>query len=160
MKELFDLLKRESTIEELTSILPQDLIELSEVSLDFVKKCISSNMRDICLKRVEVYKGLLRELFKLRTSKSLEKSFSKDNADYEMLMLIQSFLNTISDVIVRGPHMEGKVLCKVTSSFEYGKRRLNKNEYVTMDFIKASILDALGFLKVVRAPDELLQRLR
>ncbi len=155
MKRLFDLLKRETTTQELSTILPQDLIELSEEASDFVKKCLESDVRDICVKRIKTYTSLLRELFKVRTSKSLEREFSEENADYEMLTLIQSFLEDISDIIMRGPHLNGKVLCRVTRRFEYGKRRLSRGEYVIIDFIKAAILNALGFVKIVKAPDEL-----
>ena len=158
MRRLFDLLKKETSTRELSTILPQDLIDLSEEASEFVKKCLASELQHICIKRVHTYVFLLRELFKVRTSKSLEGEFGEENADYEMLKLIQSFLETVSDIIIKGPHLNGKVLCKVVRDFEHGRRRLSKNEYITLDFIKASILDALGFVKVVRAPSELFER--
>ncbi len=153
---MFDALRRELETESLISLSYNDWEEISREIRNFAMQCSESINREACDRRLEGYKELFRDLIRYRLYKSLKiGSVPEDSIDSPFLKvivnLVESMVKTLDEVIA---DEKGNVLVVVRKRIEIKGVVTKPGEAILLNFIEAVILDALGYVEMLRIPVE------
>ncbi|UXD22219.1 hypothetical protein IPA_02675 [Ignicoccus pacificus DSM 13166] len=156
MDALFDAIRRELEIGDLVSLSASQWEEIVSSYRKFATRCSESTLRDACIRRLERYKDLFKQLFKLRVYKALDREgVSEDSIDSPLLRLIlklvEDYVSTLDEVIA---DERGKVYAIIKRRIQVGKVVLEPGELVLMDLMEAIALSSFGYVELLRLPSE------